>query len=304
LKVDNGSRTPTSLIQDIRNNSGLPTTIINTNTKLYTTLPQIKVRVYPTADRIRNNVSKGNIIISKDLPPKVREDGKTYNPKAFALVDDYVVLFHFINITDPVDRNFYDVVSADMDQKPRFDLDFSYDKFPNITRDQVYMYLQQVLNAIVIVMANYKVPYTFEGNCLVYNSHGISNGHYKYSFHIIIDKLVHQGVSAKELALYGEVPEARAFYRLVLDQLPNESKDLGFLDSAVYSSFQNFRLPWSQKKGSGRPKILDPITQYVPHYEHDPNDSHEINESRKRLGLLQASLLGFSSGCSFAILFK
>jgi ribosomal protein S25 len=302
LDVLNGSRTPTSLIQvnsNESNNSGHPTTINNDNPTLYTTSPHIKIRFYPTADRIRNNVCKGNIIISKDLPPKVREDGKTYNPKAFALVNDYIELFYFINSTEPFDRNFYDVVSAEMDQKPRFDLDFPHDKFPNITRDQVYMYLQQVLDAIAQVMIIYNVTYSFKDNCLVFNSHGISNGHFKYSFHIIIDKLVHQGVSAKELALYGEVPEARSFYKLVLDQLPDESKDLGFLDSAVYSSFQNFRLPWSQKKGSGRPKILDPITQYVPYYEYDPNDPPEINDARKKLALLQASLLGSSSGCQY-----
>lgn len=257
-----------------KSNSGLPTTIINNKS----TLLQNKIRFHPTADRIRHN-----IIISKDLPPKVREDGKKYNPKAFALINDYIELFCFINSTEPFDRNFYDVVSAEMDQKPRFDLDFSHNKFPNITRDKAYIYLQQVLNAIDIVMKNYKVPYSYEGNCLVYQSHGISNGHQKYSFHIIIDKLVHQGVHAKELALYGEVPEARSFYRLVLDQLPNESKDLGFLDSAVYSTFQNFRLPWSQKKESGRPKILDPITQYIPNYDFDPDDPPEINESRKRI---------------------
>lgn len=67
-----------------------------------------------------------------DLPPKVREDGKIYNPEAPALITDYVELFHFINVTDHIDRNFNEIVSAEMDQKPRFDLDFTYDKFPNI----------------------------------------------------------------------------------------------------------------------------------------------------------------------------
>ena len=56
--------------------------------------------------------------------------------------------------------------------------------------------------------------------------------------------------------------EAKAFYQLVINELPVDCRSKGFLDGMVYSSFQNFRLPWCQKINSDRPKILDPVTFY------------------------------------------
>ncbi|CAH6419790.1 Origin of replication binding protein [uncultured virus] len=259
---------------------------ISTDTNLYTTY---NIYFNSTSKYVRGDIPRGSVLVSKDLPPKVDENGRSYVPKSFALVPDVVDLFHFVTRTDIPNRNFYEVIEEYMDQKPRFDLDFSYDKFPNITRETAYFYLQQALDSVNIVMLRHNVQYSFKNNCLVFNSHGFDNkNHYKYSFHIVIDKLAHQGNKDKE-------NEAKAFYRLVLNELPDNIRNLGFLDSAVYSSFQNFRLLWCQKKDSGRPKILDPITEYVPHFLYDPKDSDKLNAKRKDLGLFLASLVSFSS---------
>ena len=266
------------------------------NTPGYNNHDRINVRFEHTADRIRSNYSHGNLIISKDLPPKRDQHDRVYIPKAFALVTDHIELYKFITNTPPDHRNFYEVIDGSMDQKPRFDLDFPHNKFPNITRDEVYYYLDQTLSAIDRVMTRHNVPYTFSGNCLVFNSHGISNGHYKYSFHIVIDKFVHQASKHGDGVIQNE---PIAFYRLVLNELPEHVRDKDFLDSAVYSLFQNFRLLWCEKKSSDRPKILDPITEYVPDHLYDPNDPDELNQRRKDLGLLTASLVSFSSDSQY-----
>lgn len=278
--------------QSAAHTKGLPTI---TSASVYTTYNN-KIRFEPTADRIRKNYTYGNLIISKDLPPKRDEHDRVHTPKSFAIFSDYIDLFHFITATPISLRNFYEVIDGFMDQKPRFDLDFPHKKFPNITHEEAYYYLGQTLDAINRVMVNHNVPYSFQNNCLVFNSHGISDGHYKYSFHIVIDKLVHHGSKHADGTIENE---PNALYRLVRSELPDHVRDLEFLDSAVHSVFQNFRLIWCEKKGSDRPKILDPITEYVPHHEFDPNDSDERNQQRKDLGLFVASLLSFSSDSQY-----
>src|SRR5579863_4187218 len=104
----------------------------------------------------------------------------------------------------------------------------------------------------------------------------------KYSFHIVIDKLMHENKD-----------EACAFYRLVYNELPQDIQNLGFLDPQVYSSFQNLRLLYCQKQNSGRIKLLDPVTKYIPDYPNDHPEGSDKDTKVKQLSLFAASLLSF-----------
>lgn len=72
----------------------------------------------------------------------------------------------------------------------------------------------------------------------------------KFSYHILL--------APYAVATHAE---ARAFTAEVLAEMEAEAPELrrlGLLDAAVNSSCQNFRLPGSQKPGTGRPKVFSP----------------------------------------------
>jgi hypothetical protein len=273
--------------------------IFNSNLSFYRGFRAPKVYFDPNAIKVRADAKKGNIIIykandkNKDNSGKKGNSNKYYKhdildrPECFALLDSEVSLFWYLCETPIVDRVFYESI-RNGDQKPRFDLDFKPDDFPNITREEVYNYLNLVINAIATVMKRFNVDYSYENNCLVFSSHGpnnINDNRMKYSFHIVIDKLMH----ANNL-------ESSAFYELVFAELPEDVRSLKFLDPQVYMSFQEFRMLFCQKKDSGRIKLLDPITKYIPYYDEDPEDP-VTNVQLKMLALLRASLLSFTSEC-------
>lgn len=239
----------------------------------------------------RSNYIDGNVLISKDgIYEKYVNKVKISQPtKKFALMNDYTDLYKFTNELPKEERCLYEVV-RNYYQKPHFDIDFKYKNYPNITCGEAHCYLQKTLNAIDNVMKKFNVNYSFENNCLVLSSNGMSKckdtqiEYYKYSFHIVIDKLVH-----------ADAFEALSFYKLVLDELPyNMNKE--FLDSSVYSTFQNFRMIWCQKKGSHRFFEVDKITKYIP-MNHSIEDIKE-NPKFLELDLLQASLISSKAGCS------
>src|SRR5579862_6503066 len=121
-----------------------------------------------------NDIDNKRIIISKNL-------------REFALLDDYIDLYNLILETEEQYRIFYECVE-NVQQKPRFDIEFKYESFPNITKEEAYGYVRLVIDAIGIVMQRYNVNYAFEKNCVLFLSHGISKTddgkveYYKYSF--------------------------------------------------------------------------------------------------------------------------
>ena len=262
----------------INDDSSPPPTTINDTPNVYTD-SMVNICFEPNASRIRNIVRIGSseIIISKDIY-LANKEVKRKPPKSFALLSDPIELFKFVNSIYPNKRNFYEVIIENMPQKPRFDLDFPHNKFPNITREEAYYYLQCTLDAIEGVMRRYNIIYSYKNNCLVSRSHGKEKTNIKYSFHIIIDKLRHINSS-----------EAHAFYHLVANELAPEIREKGFLDNQVYSIFQNFRLLFNQKLGSNRIKVLDEITEYVPSYHLAPDN--------KFIGQFVACLLSFTNNC-------
>jgi hypothetical protein len=105
----------------------------------------------------------------------------------------------------------------------------------------------------------------------------------KRSWHIVIDGYCVENAQ-----------EAKAFYERVWELAPRSVNANGHrcLDDAVYSSFQAFRLLGSQKRGSGRPKVLESpgheFSQTVVSYVRDCNmlplllekEENEEEESR------------------------
>jgi hypothetical protein len=235
------------------------------------------IRFYNDAKALRRFWQDDNLIISRDLTP-VLENGKWVTKKEFTIFKNHWDVQEYVTSVEFSERIFYEAFMKTQFQKPRFDLDLSHDKYPNITKEGADWFLTETLRAIDIVMHLYRIDYSFQNNCLVFSSHGIVDGHMKYSFHIVIDKLYH--VDHKE---------AKAFYRKVYDTLPEDMVKT-FLDEAVYSSFQNFRLVCCQKIDSGRIKILDPITVYKPGIQSDD----PIIRNR---ALFQASLVSCRADC-------
>lgn len=240
----------------------------------------------PTADTLRKDLTKGcnlfNILVSKDVHSKDK-DNNVIIKKNFTLFDSHIDLFKFLISIPEQNRVFYECISSDrVDialQKPHFDLDLSSEDFPGINKEYAYLCLQSVLDSIDRVMKNYNIPYIFENNCLVFSSHGKSNGFDKFSFHIIINNFMHE-----------DNIEAKNFYYLVIAELPMEFRFKSFVDGMVYSKFQNFRMLWCQKLSSNRPKLLDPITKCLSYNEDEADNV-------KKLRLFEASLISFTNGC-------
>lgn len=128
-------------------------------------------------------------------------------------------------------QHFYELIMGENRQKPHFDIDISDMKIDH----------QSILKLVVDSISDNigKMGYVLNSdNILVFTSHGRE----KHSYHVIIDGFYHKNNK-----------EAKEFYFRVCHNLPLiKSK---YVDRAVYSSKQNFRLLGSSKEGSSRYKI-------------------------------------------------
>lgn len=210
--------------------------------------------------------------------------------KSFAIVKDYVDLMIVINNTRPDERNYFELIDEESPQKPRFNINLDTIDFPNINPVIAKKYLARVLSAIDEVMKKYDVDYTTVNNCSIFSSHGPISGGYKYSYHIVIDKLMHANLK-----------ECKAFYELVRSSLSKlgklKIKGKEILDGEIYSLCKQFRVLHCEKRESGRPKIMNKDISYFPNYEH--NIPVIISEADKiSLSVLKASLISVTDGCT------
>lgn len=152
-------------------------------------------------------------------------------------IDD---LFSLIVLSDSP-PSLYEHVT-DVKQKPRFDIDISDTEF----MENSDKYVSSVISEILKSLKSYGITHVVLEDIYIYTSHCPKGK--KKSYHIIVDKVYHRNNR-----------EAKKFYGTVFQNLVSKGIDRledPFLDPAVYKKKQLFRLPWCEKLGSGRKKVL------------------------------------------------
>ena len=203
----------------------------------------------------------------------------------FALFPSYVSFARYHLLLAEKKRCFFEVILGDHAQKPHFDIEVEPEKIPGLSPDELATFAEELLAKFLPVLITtfeetYRVKLDLQSDVLIFTSHGRE----KRSFHIIIDNYAHNNNR-----------EAKAFYEEVIKGLDEELRV--FIDHSVYSKTQQFRISGSQKKGSGRIKVLLGIWQYQGkaieyRYREEPrNDGHRF------ILLLEASLISYTNNC-------
>jgi hypothetical protein len=190
------------------------------------------------------------------------------NTRLYTIFDSYLEFSNKYNMIEPSHRCFYEVIFGNLPQKPHFDIDIDLNRF-NVDKDEI---LNNVLKSI---KNNLKIVGIELNECrdvMIFSSHSAI----KISFHIVIDNYCHSDNN-----------EAKQFYKKVLEELPKEY--CNYVDHAVYSKTQQFRMVGCQKYGSNRPKIF--MKEKYEFIETPENPKHELNMT------LSASLVSNTSYC-------
>ena len=195
----------------------------------------------------------------------------------FAIFPSYLEFARYQLRLDPNKKWFFETILGDRSQKPHFDIDIDLTKYPDVVGSDV---IDNLIDAIFEILSEADVEIKIESDLLVFTSHGPI----KQSYHVVIDHYMHLNNL-----------EAKAFYHKVLEKMDPELS--GFVDPAVYSSKQQFRIVYSQKPGSGRIKTLSEKWTY-----HDEEIEYQyVQEPRddlhKVLLQLEASLVSHTSNC-------
>lgn len=162
---------------------------------------------------------------------KIVENGKEEVCQSFAQFPDRKTLYDYILKIPEDQRDFYEFVHDTDTQKPRFDVDITTD-LPDEKADQLF-------NDVITNLTQAIKKYADITHLKLYTSHGKG----KRSGHLILAQHYH-------LTSRG----AKSFYLKVITGVNEEYRQ--YVDRAVYSKGQNFRLLYCQKWGSGRIKLL------------------------------------------------
>ena len=207
------------------------------------------------------------------------------NIRLYALFDSYIEFASFSIKYPPERRTFYEVALGEFPQKPRYDLDINIADLPAGTNiDELSEQLKDtVIELTMNVLSEKDVRLDLAKDILVFTSHGDT----KRSYHIVINNYCHY-----------HHKEARALYDQVVARFPEPMKPyVKFVDSAVYSSKQQFRIVGSQKAGSGRPKKFLSTWNYKGQtIEHTYIEKPE-NANHEFMLQLEESLLTHTSSC-------
>jgi len=170
------------------------------------------------------------------------KDGKQVVHQIFACFPDAKMLYEYILIHEAEKRDFYEFVTDDQYQKPRFDIDIDLKDLEGKI-DDPDKFFDSVLSALKLAIRK-------EIGLGTDDIHGVnvekvytSHGKFKRSAHVVIHKMYHKSAQG-----------AKAFYLKLMQYIPEQYRK--HIDRAVYSRGQNFRLLYCQKWGSGRIKLL------------------------------------------------
>jgi len=232
-------------------------------------------------DRYPRNImgSKNKLLICYTPPSGI---------KLFTSFNNFIEFSKFSRLVPKTQQSFYEIILGEFPQKPHFDIDLDPNTHPDVNFDNVK---DQLISGIIKVFQEKKLSLDPSKDLLLFTSHGKrsidprTGKKTKKSMHLVINNYCHLNNV-----------EAKAFYQEVIKKM---TKHQEFIDTAVYSSTQQFRIVGSQKIGSFRPKIfLEEWTyggsqkiKYV--YPETPED-----EDHKRIIQLEISLVTKVSSCS------
>lgn len=207
--------------------------------------------------------------------------------RIYSLFDSYIEFAHYQDKFLPENRCFYEVVFGEFPQKPHFDIDIDQSEIGTLDLDTLAVEIRnKVIEKVGLVFQVYGIRLQLDRDVLIYSSHGAT----KRSFHVIINNYCHT-----------DHKEARKLYDKVFEAMATELQYpmLGkWVDPAVYSPKQQFRIVGSQKHQSNRPKKFEPVWNYLGqtinhrYIETPESPNHEV------ILQLEESLISHTSSCN------
>lgn len=210
-----------------------------------------------------------------ELNGKVVVCQSTEKGRRFRLFNNYLELNKFLN--PEKNKNLYEVILGEYAQKPHFDIDIP---------DQSVNGEEVISDLVKSIQNAFKIHFSLElklEDILLYTSTGSK---IKQSYHLLINKVCQ---SSNE--------ECKRLYEIVIEFIKPEFKE--FIDSAVYSNRQQFRLLGNSKFGSDRVKIFLPIWNFNGKNIIFKYDAICNNSKIMELYDLQNSLISDTAGCTF-----
>ncbi len=227
------------------------------------------------SDRERHTLSK-NLIVS--LSYHDREADKVF--RLYTIFKSYLEYGIYQLKLPQHERCFYEIILGEGTQKPHFDIDIDNTLDNGIINGEDVK--DNLIDCIIKVLNEKGVELDVGKDILVYTSHGAK----KQSYHVVVNNYCH-----------ANNVEAKAFYGGVMDHVKAEYAN--WIDQAVYSPTQQFRIVGSQKIGSDRVKRFNKVWNYhgveiVYKYPEEPDSpEHEM------VMQLEASIVGFTGNCRF-----
>lgn len=216
--------------------------------------------------------------------------------RLYTYFESYVDYYLF-SISIPIEeRSFFEIIFGSSAQKPHFDIDMSHDviqkNYPGEDVEKVSEVLMDALiTSCIHVLKQAGVSIEIEKSVLLYSSHSEK----KKSFHLLLNGIYHRNNI-----------QAKIFYKNVIEHLSTltNKKYTEFIDPAVYSPKQQFRILGCQKPKTNRIKVfLESFTYNAQVYNHVYTEDNEDVEL-KLLCALYESMVGFVSGCNLLPDFK
>lgn len=171
---------------------------------------------------------------------KIESLDKRFNERSnrmFSIFNDYFEFKNFLKNFEPLDRCFHEIIPGDARQKMRYDIDMK-----NVTLEFAEFVKDDLLTACYETFQELcGVTLMINQDILIYTSHSEQ----KMSYHVIIDNYY-----------FRDHNECKKVYNYTISKLSDRSYSC-FIDHAVYSSMQSFRIVNCTKLGQDRFKILN-----------------------------------------------
>ena len=238
--------------------------------------------------------------------------------RLFTVFDSYLEFASYASNFPGEYRCFFETIIGEFPQKPHFDIDIS-DSTSSINPDEVK---DALIAALIEVMKEIGIDLDLSTDILIYTSHSKNTSQIqlqpsqtqvqplqlqlqflqaqtqqpqflslpetkkKHSFHIIVNNYCCINHN-----------ECREIYNRCIKKM--DPKFAQFIDSAVYSSLQQFRILGSRKMGTERTKTFLNIWSFRNQIiSHNYTENFE-NERHKEILELDASLITVTSSCQY-----
>ena len=260
--------------------------IISSNSELKVDKPAIRVRTLIAGKRWHYFLKPRESSKSKSLFEAYSETELAdmlvvcYEPtedvRLYSAFKDYLEFYAYSNKFLDEAKFFHEVILADADQKPRFDIDIKdVEDIKAVSQGCI----DELITCLISEMKEIGVTIHLERDILLFNSSDSKKG----SFHLIVDNHKHPNhVEARTLA-----------HRII-----GRMKDYkSYIDDQIYSSKHNLRIVDSYKHGTFRQKRWMPSFTYL-----GQTITHQwttdLADENLSLAILEHSLITASASCT------